>query len=72
MVDAVPLKHHPDALAALQQLSASESVAEAMQRQRPAEAFGQAILVQVFWSRVSQKVAALVSDCTSIEEQLHH
>ena len=43
MVDAVPLKHHPDALAALQQLSASESVAEAMQRQRPAEAFGQAI-----------------------------
>jgi putative transposase len=29
VVDAVPLKHHPDALAALQQLSASESVADA-------------------------------------------
>ena len=36
------------------------------------QAFGQAILVQVFWSIVSQNMAALVPDCTSIEEQFLH
>ena len=34
------------------------------------QAFGQ--VFQVFWSRVSQKVAALVPDCTSIKEKFHN